>query len=74
MDSLQVDDSGGATDVEQILAHAAVAGTAALFATDVGEPMFDGNSFAETLTAYWRGRELSESMLELLVLSDADAY
>ena len=46
MNRLEVDDTGGASKVEEVLSGVAVASAAPLLAADVGESMFDSDSFA----------------------------
>jgi hypothetical protein len=46
-DDVEVVDHGDAAQVEQVLAGAAVACTAALPVADMGEGMLDGDTFAQ---------------------------
>lgn len=51
LDRLEVLDGAGAAEVEEVLAHAAVAGAAALAASEVGEPVLDSDALAELRSA-----------------------
>src|SRR4051812_14542820 len=60
---MEVVDDGGAAQVEQVLAFAAVAGAAALPAADVGEAVLDRDPLAE-LGAAGRGALAGAQLVE----------
>ncbi len=72
MDGFEIHDRGRPSDVEQVLADAEVSGATSLLATEVREPMLDGNAFAKPFPSLRCSREFAKAVLELLVLGDAD--
>ena len=59
MDGFEIDDGSCTPNVEEVLPYTEVASAPPLFATQVCEPMLDGNSFAETFAALWRCDEFA---------------
>ena len=62
MNCFQVDDSGGASEVEEILAQAAIAGSSSLLSADVSKAMFHGDAFAQKLATFGGSNELAQAM------------
>src|SRR5262249_43932883 len=72
MRSFEVLERRNATQVEGVLADAAVSSTRPLAAGDVCEPVFDGNPLPQTVAATGRRDEMAKALLERLVGADAD--
>src|SRR6185437_386759 len=73
MRSLQVLDSGGAAQIEQVLAHAEVARAASLAGGEVRQRVLDRDPGTELCAPRRCGLQLSELLLLRLVLGDRDA-
>ena len=63
---------GSSTQVEGVLADAAIARTGPLTARDVREAVLDGHSLSQSLPPPWRSDEMAKPLLECLVRSDAN--
>ena len=72
MSGFEVLECGNATQVEGVLAHAAIAGTWSLAAGNVRESVLDGYSFAQSLAATRRRDEMPKALLKRFVGSDAN--
>src|SRR5437016_4689747 len=67
MERLQIQDRAGAAEVEEVLAHTAIASSAALSACAMCEPVFNADAGAQTQTADGGCRGLAQTLLERLV-------
>jgi hypothetical protein len=72
MNRFQVDQSSSAAQVEQIFAQAAIAGSASLLATHVGEAVLDGDAFAPALPTLGGCHELAQPMLQTFISGNGD--
>ena len=72
MNCFQVDDSGGASEVEEILAQATIAGSSSLLSSDMSKAMFHGDAFAQKLATFGGSNELAQAMLQSFVSGDVD--
>src|SRR6187401_2729062 len=72
-EDVEVVDDGAASEVEEVLAGAAIAGAAPLPATDVSEGVLDGDPFAELGAAGRGGLASAQLDQEALVGVDRDA-
>src|SRR5215468_7977923 len=70
MNRLQVLERGGAPQVEQVGAHAEVAGASSLAAGDVGEAVLDADALPQTGSPLLGRDLLAQPLLEPLVLGD----
>src|SRR5437016_5319139 len=73
MGSLEVLDSRGAPEIEQVLSCSTIASTSALARGDVSERMLDGHAGAKSLAAGACGLESAETFLKGFVRRDRHA-
>jgi hypothetical protein len=73
LDTFEILDCGGASEVEEVLANAYVASAMALASRDMCESVFDGGSLAECGAPGGRLLELSVLTLAGFVGGDGDA-
>ncbi len=72
LNDLEIADRAGTSEIELVLAAAAIARVSTLSSARVRLAMLDGHAFAKLLTASGCGSLFAESMLQELVLGDRD--
>src|SRR5258707_1196420 len=72
MDRFQIEDRTGATEIEEVLAHTSIAGSATLAACEMSEAMLDSRAGAQAQAAEGGRRSLSQALLERLVGRNGD--
>jgi hypothetical protein len=72
LNDLEVPNRGGAAEIEEVGAYAEVSRATTLTLSDVGGLVLDLHAFAQLLAAFGSSHLLAQSLLQSLVMGDAD--